>query len=235
MGEEVPPRAVIDGGPLRQLRQCSQTMHILNSQVRHDLAAGQKLRLNLGSGLRHLPGFYNVDRLPLPGVDILADLEEPLSELPDDCVAAVYTRHTLEHVVRLMELLAELHRVTHPEGRIEVIVPHFSNPYGYSDPTHVRFFGLYSFYYLADDKDQPRRKVPNFYLPQRFRVEEVRLNLLRTSVVDKIVRAVLQPIINLSVGWLDWYERRLCRFWPADDIHWVLRTVKSASTAKMIA
>jgi len=210
-------------------------MNIINSRVRQDLEAGKRLRLNLGSGLRHLPGFYNVDHLPLPGVDILADLEEPLTDLPDDSVEAVYCRHTLEHVVGLMELLTELHRVMHPEGRIEVIVPHFSNPYGYSDPTHVRFFGLYSFYYLADEKDQPRRKVPNFYLSQRFRVEHVRINLLRTSVVDKVFRALLQPLINRSVGWLDWYERRLCRLWPADDIHWVLRPVKSVGSIRRAA
>src|SRR4051812_22266165 len=122
-------------------------MQILNPAVRQDLEAGRRLRLNLGCGLRRLPGFYNVDHVSLPGVDILADLEEPLAELPDDSVEQIYCRHTLEHVQRLLELLADLHRVTHADGRLELIVPHFSNPYGYSDPTHVRFFGLYSFFY----------------------------------------------------------------------------------------
>jgi hypothetical protein len=206
-------------------------MKILNPAVQHDLEARQKLRLNLGSGLRHMPGFYNVDRLRLPGVDILADLEEPLADIPDDSVEQVYCRHTLEHVTRLLELLGELHRVTEPEGRLELIVPHFSNPYGYSDPTHVRFFGLYSFFYLAEEKDQPRRKVPNFYAPQRFRVERVRFNLLRSSVTDKLFRAVLQPLINRGVGWLDWYERTICRLCPVDDIHWLLQPVKPAPTS----
>jgi hypothetical protein len=201
-------------------------MKILNPAVQHDLEAGRKLRLNLGSGRRQMPGFYNVDHLCLPGVDILADLEEPLADLPNDSVEQVYCRHTLEHVTRLLELLGELHRVTHPEGRLKLIVPHFSNPYGYSDPTHVRFFGLYSFFYLVEEKDQPRRKVPNFYTPQRFRVERVRFHLLRSSVADKLVRAVLQPLINRSVGWLDWYERRICRLFPVDDMHWLLRPVK---------
>ena len=204
-------------------------MRILNSAVRSDLEAGRKLQLNLGCGLRRLPGYYNVDRVPLPGVDILADLEAPLTDLPDDSVEAVYCRHTLEHVTNLLGLLGELHRVTHPDGWLEVIVPHFSNPYGYSDPTHVRFFGLYSFYYLAEESDQPRRKVPNFYLAQRFRVEHVRFNLLKTSVADRLVRAVMQPLINQGVGWLDWYERRLCRLWPAEEILWLLRPLKPAA------
>jgi SAM-dependent methyltransferase len=170
-----------------------------------------------------------VDRVALPGVDVVADLNEPFARLPDDCVAEVYTRHTLEHVERFLELLAEIHRITAPGGRVEVVVPHFSNPYGYSDPTHVRFFGLYSFFYFSDPADQPRRKVPSFYLPQRFRVESVRINLLSGTLAEKAVRAVLQPLVNRGPGWQDWYERRLCRWLPANDIHFVLRVQKDAA------
>src|SRR5262249_45053991 len=137
-------------------------MKIHNEAVNADLRAGKGLRLNLGSGQTSLPGFYNVDQFGLPGVDIQADLNEPLSALPDNCVDEVYCRHGIEHISRFLELLAELHRVSRPDARIEIIVPHFSNPYGYSDPTHVRFFGLYSFYYFCDEADQPRRKVPSF-------------------------------------------------------------------------
>ncbi|MBV9122047.1 MAG: methyltransferase domain-containing protein [Planctomycetes bacterium] len=187
------------------------------------------MRLNLGSGMRLRPGFYNVDHLPLPNVDILADLNEPLSALPDNSVEEIYCRHTLEHVTRFLELLAELHRVTSSQGRIEIIVPHFSNPYGYSDPTHVRFFGLYSFFYFCDEADQPRRKVPSFYLPQRFQVESVSCRLLKETVLEKVLRAVLQPLINRSPGSLDWYERRLCRWLPANDIRFLLRPKKEPS------
>lgn len=203
-------------------------MRILNPDVRRHIATGTGLRLNLGSGERRLPGYVNVDCVPLAGVDILADLNEPFAELPDNSVDAVYARHTLEHIDRLTDLLAEIHRVTRPGGQIEIIVPHFSNPYGYSDPTHVRFFGLYSFYYLSDTIDQPRRKVPNFYTPTRFRVESVRFNLLKESLGERLLRAVLQPLANRSVDWLDWYERRLCRLLPVNDVRYVLRPVKAA-------
>jgi SAM-dependent methyltransferase len=200
---------------------------ILNPEVRRQVDAGVGLWLNLGGGERPLPGYFNLDCVTATRPDILADLNEPLSELPDNSVEAVYARHTLEHVGRLMELMGELHRVTRPGGSIEVIVPHFSNPYGYSDPTHVRFFGLYSFYYFCDAGDQPRRKVPSFYCPARFRVEGVRFHLLKESVSEKVARAVLQPFINRSVGRLDWYERRLCRLLPVSDIRYLLRPVKA--------
>jgi hypothetical protein len=204
-------------------------VRIINPAVRHDLDSGRKLRLNVGSGRRRLAGFYNLDLVPLPEVDVVADLEEPLTALPDDSVEEVYCRHVLEHVARFTELLAELHRVVTPTGRLEVVVPHFSNPYGYSDPTHVRFFGLYSFFYFCDEEDQPRRKVPNFYSPVRFRVESVRFELMRQSWSEKAVRALLQPLVNRGVGWQDWYERRLARLFPVSEVRYVLRPVKAVA------
>jgi SAM-dependent methyltransferase len=203
-------------------------MKILNPAVVADVAAGTGLRLNLGGGLRRREGFYGVDLLPLPDIDIVADLNQPLDALPDDSVAEVYSRHTLEHVSNLLPLLAELHRVTRPGGRIEVIVPHFSNPYAYSDPTHVRTFGLYTFFYFADADNQPRRKVPNFYLPVRFHVEGVRVTLVRRSLAGKVVAAGLARLVNVSWEALDWYERRLCRAFPAESIRYVLRPLKTA-------
>ena len=41
-----------------------------------------------------------------------------------------------------------------------------------------------------------------------------------------LVRAIFQPLINRSVGWLDWYERRMCRWLPISDMRYVLRTKK---------
>lgn len=208
-----------------------ERVKILNPETQRLIEAGVGLKLNLGSGERRLPGFTNVDCVTVTKPDILADLNEPLSELPAGSVDAVYARHTLEHVEKLVPLLEELHRVCRPNAEIEIIVPHFSNPYYYSDPTHVRFFGLYTFYYFAEEADQPRRKVPNFYTPLRFRVESVKFNLLKQSVPEKIIRAVLQPLVNGSVERLDWYERRLCRLFPINDVRYVLRPVKKAEAA----
>jgi SAM-dependent methyltransferase len=201
-------------------------MKILNPDVHRCIDTGKGLLLNLGAGERRLPGFFSLDCVPVTRPDILADLNAPLTELPDNSVQVIYARHTLEHVTQLLELIQELHRVTRPDGRIEVIVPHFSNPFGYSDPTHVRFFGLYSFYYFCAAADQPRRKVPNFYCPVRFRVHNVRFHLLKQSIPEKVLRAVVQPWINRKVSRLDWYERRLCRFLPVSDMRFVLQPVK---------
>jgi hypothetical protein len=208
-------------------------MRIINPRVRQAIESGVGLRLNLGCGLRHRQGFFGIDQVALPTADIIADLNKPLALLPDNSVEEVYSRHALEHVENFLPLMAELHRVTRPGGRIEIIVPHFSNPYGYSDPTHVRQFGLYTFFYFADEEDQPRRKVPAFYCPQRFEVETIRIQLLKRSRIGRPAAVLTQWFINRSFGLLDWYERTLCWAFPAESIHYVMYPKKPAAPLRM--
>ena len=207
-------------------------MRILNPAIHRDLEAGRGLRLNLGAGRKPRDGFYSLDLLEMPGVDVVADLNRPLSELPDNCVSEIFTHHTLEHVDEFVPLLAELHRVCRPGARLDIIVPHFSNPRGYSDPTHVRFMGLYTFFYFCDEADQPARKVPCFYVPTRFQVQKVEILLLRESRLERLLLRPFQWFINLGMPVLDWYERRLCWLLPASSIRYVLTVKKTAATAR---
>jgi hypothetical protein len=208
-------------------------MKILNPLVQRDIDAGRGLRLNLGCGRRSRSGFYGVDRVALPGVDILADLDEPLSALPDDSVEEVYCRHTLEHVVRFLELIAELHRVTRPEGRIEVIVPHFSTPTATPTRRTCGFFGAYSFTTSATRPINRRavcrrstfrsdlRSRSGLHAAARFcaRSRGSRLSCNRWST-------------TASDGWTG-TERRLCRWLPADSIRYVLRPKSNADDRRL--
>jgi hypothetical protein len=202
-----------------------EAMKILNPAVADDLAAGRLLKLDLGCGMRPKAGHYGVDYADLPGVDIRASLEEPLTGLPDNSVGGVTTRHTMEHIVNVLPLLQEIHRVVVPGGTVDVEVPHFSNPYGFSDPTHVRFFGLYTFHYFSDAVDQPRKPVPNFYMPQRFVIQSIKFSLVPTLIMNKPVRRLTTKILNCSFRLQDWYERAMCRHFPVSSIKYAL-TVK---------
>lgn len=191
-----------------------------------ELAAGKRLRLDLGCGERPKAGFIGVDRVDLPGVDIEADLERPFDLLPSNSVDEVFAQHVLEHVTNFLPLLREIHRVCVPNARVEVISPHFSSPYGMSDPTHVRFFGLYSFFYFADEADQPKRKVPAFYIPERFSVEAVSVTVFPTMLTPKPVRRFISRRLNRSIDRIDRHERTWCRLFPLDSIRYVLRVKK---------
>ena len=203
-------------------------MRIVNAQVSKDLRSGKKLRLNLGAGGSDSAGRYSLDHLELPGIDIIADLNLTLDLLPDNSVSEIYTSHTLEHIEKFIPLMKELHRIVIPDGIIEVIVPHFSSPAAYSDPTHVRFFGLYTMYYFVDGKDQPpNRTIPYYYTNTRFRVRSAEIRFLNWG---SRIRTRLGPFMtrfwNKSFRRLNFYENHLVYVYPADEIRYVLTPVK---------
>jgi ubiquinone/menaquinone biosynthesis C-methylase UbiE len=56
----------------------------------------------------------------MEGVDTVADLNEPLDLLPENCAEHVFSSHALEHVDKLLPLLAEIHRITRHNPAAEV-------------------------------------------------------------------------------------------------------------------
>jgi predicted SAM-dependent methyltransferase len=87
------------------------------------LAAAGGLRLHLGSGNHHLPGWVNVDVFGNP-CEILWDLRSPLP-FPDGSVDAAFLEHVLEHfdLASGLTLLEGVHRVLRPGGILRVGVP----------------------------------------------------------------------------------------------------------------
>ena len=135
-------------------------MKILNKTILEDLKEGKMLSLNLGSGHELREDFYNVDINEELAVDIVADLNFPLDLIPENSVCNIYSNQTFEHIENLFGLLSEIYRISSNGGKYEIIVPQFSNPYYYSDPTHVRQFGLFSMHYFTSENFQWRRKFP---------------------------------------------------------------------------
>ena len=202
-------------------------MRLLNPQIRRDLDEGKPLRIDIGSGPRPRPGFYALDQLELDGIDIVADLNQPLDLLPDNCAEHIFSSHTLEHVEKLLPLLAEIHRIARPDATIEIIVPHFSNPYYYSDPTHVRFFGLYTMNYFVDIEKQPKVwRVETFYSKTRFEMDQVKLTFYRSNLWDRLFVPFLRYFVNCSPGAQNFYERRLSWLFPAAEIRYRMRACK---------
>ena len=202
-------------------------MKFLSIEAAEDVKHARPLRLELGSGGFIREGYYGVDALEMPGVAIQADLNLPLSLLPDDSVGEVVSHHCFEHVANFLGLMRELHWVMRPGARMTIVVPHFSNPYYYSDPTHLRFFGLYTMHYFVSEANQPgERKVPCFYTDLRFEVLKVAIDLMPRSLFTRLRWPFLSKLINRSFAWSDWYERRLCWTVPASTIEYVLSPVK---------
>ncbi len=202
-------------------------MKIINEQFKKDLAAGKLLKVDLGCGLKPREGFYSVDHLELDGVDVVADLNKPLDLIPDSSVEYVYSHHVLEHIDEFLLLMREIHRIVTPNGKVEIIVPHFSNVFGYSDPTHVRFFGFYSMYYFVAPENQPKiRQVPAFYSDTRFIVHSVNIEFYKTGYIDKIFSPIFSKLVNRSIKWQNFYERRLSSLFHAWQIRFIMKPAK---------
>lgn len=191
--------------------------------LEHSRAKLGQAVIEIGCGPRKTEGRIGVDCLALPGVDIVANLEEGLGIFPDHCADIIYARSILEHVVDIARLMEEIHRVLKPEGRFIVFVPHFSNPYFYSDYTHRTFFGLYTFYYFVEPEDQLRRKVPVFYGSTRYKVDSMRLTFAGRGRLGKPFKKFVEWLVNLTPGFQEFYEANLCYLIPCYGVEAVLR------------
>jgi hypothetical protein len=117
--------------------------------------------------------------------------------------------------------MAEMVRILKKDGTAHIFVPHFSNPYYYSDYTHKRFFGLYSFYYFVSPEKQLSRKVPDFYT-------DIRIEILSQRLVFRSVFKLINPLKKLF-GWFinqnshlqQYYEENLCYLIPCHGIELV--------------
>jgi len=202
-------------------------MRLVNPGIATDLEQGKPLRIDIGSGTRPRPRFYGLDRLDMPGVDIVADLNQPLELLPDNCAEHVFSSHAMEHVEKFLPLMDEIHRIVRPGGIVEIIAPHFSNPYYYSDPTHVRFFGLYTMNYFVDADKQPgAHKVPASPSAKRFEMESVFLSFYRFNLFDRLFVPFLRYLVNRSPGAQHFYELRLSWLLPAAEVRYKMRPCK---------
>ncbi|MHB1205659.1 MAG: methyltransferase domain-containing protein [Rhodospirillaceae bacterium] len=85
------------------------------------------LKVHLGCGKRHIPGFLHVDLLAGPHVDHVADVRD-LGFLDTGTVDLIYACHVLEHFGRgeLAGVLAEWSRVLKPGGVLRLSVPDFA-------------------------------------------------------------------------------------------------------------
>jgi len=155
------------------------------------------LKLNLGCGNRPYVGYINVDKLALPGVQVLCDLEKTPLPFSTDSISEINCEHILEHVVNFLPLMEEIHRISKPEAMIHVLAPYYRYEGAYRDPTHVRFFTEHSFDYLQDGVEF------SFYSKARFRVEKVEKRVRFLSDVQDKRKKRMQSIPNFIRPFLD--------------------------------
>lgn len=86
------------------------------------------MRLHLGCGAKYIPGWYHVDVVDLPHINLRHSIDS-LPMLLDGSASAIYVCHALEHFLRreVKRVLAEWFRILRPgTGVLRLAVPDFA-------------------------------------------------------------------------------------------------------------
>jgi SAM-dependent methyltransferase len=146
--------------------------------------------LDLGCGeSKKVPWAVGMDAVKAAGVDVVHDIARLPWPFKDGEFDVVVASHVLEHLPDTVAACRELHRVTKPGGLVRVVVPHYSSPDAFVDPTHLKAFGYRTFDYMARGEDAPLPRsqrwlnrlggtspaAPGWYTPALFEIVERRI------------------------------------------------------------
>lgn len=192
----------------------------INDAARRQIEAKAIRQLELGCGaIKRYPHSIAIDALDLPVIDIVGDVFDALAAIPSGSVQGIHAAHFFEHIDDQALLISECGRVLAPGGVLEVTVPHFSNPFFYSDYTHKRAFGLYSMSYLVRD-NLFRRKVPSYGKAMDLELIDVKLTFksARKYSIRNVVLRLIGILANIGRYTQELYEEIYTKFVPCYEI-----------------
>jgi len=177
--------------------------------------------LDIGCGRNKIPGAVGIDKVPLPGVDVIHDLNSYPYPFDDDSFDEIYAIHVIEHLDSIVRAMEEIHRLVKPDGKVIIVTPHYSDYMSWNDPTHKWHLSTYSFRYFREDYES------SYYSKARFETEQIHIDmarLWRTLGFEHLMNFCLQhgSLRFLSKFW----EGYLSLIVRAGAMRFVLRVIK---------
>jgi len=176
-------------------------------------------KLNLGSGMKPLKGFINVDFTQRKGVDVVHNLEKFPYPFKDNSVDYIMMDNILEHLEDTIKVMQEIHRISKPNTIIDIIVPHYSGAGAFTSLTHKKFFGSQSFNDLEPSRWQR-------YIKPEFKILKNKLYWFdcRNWAWIRPIKFIMDKLINIRPFWA---ERFFCYIIGGFDcIHFKLQVLK---------
>ncbi len=171
------------------------------------------LKVNLGCGTDIRPGWINLDKAHLPGVDVVHDLAAgPLPFSSESC-SEILCQDVLEHI-DYIPALKEIHRILRPGGVARIRVPHFTSRDSYTDPTHCHLFSTATFTHFL------RGHCRAYYLDFAFSRIAVKLSFQKCWFYP--YNYLLEALVNISAQTRGIYEGSPLRLFPAGNLSVVL-------------
>ena len=196
-----------------------------NDKIKAFIRLGEPIFFEFGVGdtPKKYPSSLSVDIRDTPTCDVVGDAQEVLDFLPQSSSSGIYASHFIEHLDDLSIFLRSVVRACSDGASVTFIVPHFSNPFFYSDPTHRAFFGLYTFSYLASSC-LFRRSIPGYANVQGLVLRDVRLHFRSYSpnFARHFFKKLIQLLVNSSRWSQEFYEEVFSWLIPCYEIEYSL-------------
>ena len=186
-------------------------------------------KLNLGCGEKKQEGYINIDREASLSPEIVHDLNKFPYPFEDNEIDEVYASHVLEHLDRPFLVMAELHRIMKPGGKLLIKVPHFSR--GFTHAEHFHGFDVTFALYFNKNFSK------SGYTGKDFELESIKMRWLAffhlmypynysKFIISalKFLNVVISGLANLNVNFCS----RIWCFWVGgfDEIEFKFKSVK---------
>ncbi len=112
---------------------------------------GEQVKIDLGCGENKANDHVGVDKRPLPGVDVVHNLNRGLP-FPDDYADEIRAHHILEHLHDPVFTMGEIWRVLKPDGILDVAVPSTKGEGAFAHPGHTSYWNKTAFAFYCDDE-----------------------------------------------------------------------------------
>ncbi len=102
-------------------------------------AMAMERKVDLGCGSSKPEGFIGIDRMAMPGVDLIGDLDGTLP-LNTNSVDLLYASHSLEHARDIMHTMREIYRVCKHGAQVCIVAPYHEQKLNVANPYHLNVF-----------------------------------------------------------------------------------------------
>lgn len=177
--------------------------------------------LDLGCGNRKREGSVGLDRVALPNVDIVHDLERFPYPFPDSSFDRIILQHVIEHVENVVGLIEEIHRVGRPGAIVEIYTPHFTSSNSFNDPTHRHHFSLLTFDFFCGGTEH------GYVHKAQFKLVDRNVEFWRFHDSIPFVPYHLIGLRKFAKSHPVFYERFLCFLFPLKEFSVFLSVVKN--------
>ena len=167
--------------------------------------------LDVGCGSNKKAGAIGIDRVRLPGVDVVHDINQFPWPFEDNCFDGIIMSQVIEHVEDILKIMEEVHRVGRPGCLVKIFTPHFSSFNSWTDPTHRWHLAFRSFDLFCENRNY-------VYTPVRFKL------ISRNFTFGKSLLCL--PGRGISAGSPEIYEKYFCFLFPAKDVEFSLQIEK---------